>query len=126
MKKTKMIAVLCAVLIAGLMVFALSAPAYAAEDGNPGMLIATNEDAGETVQDSTTGTKAVAAAIVVGIAAAAGALAMGLAVSKSTESMARQPEVAGQINSSMMLGMVFIETAIIYALIVAILIIFVL
>ena len=126
MKKTKMIAVLCAVLIAGLMVFAMAAPAYAAEDGNPGMLIATNEDAGETVQDSTTGTKAVAAAIVVGIAAAAGALAMGLAVSKSTESMARQPEVAGQINSSMMLGMVFIETAIIYALIVAILIIFVL
>ena len=40
--------------------------------------------------------------------------------------MARQPEAAGQINSSMMLGLVFIETLAIYALIVAILIIFVL
>ena len=45
---------------------------------------------------------------------------------KSTEGMARQPEAAGKINSAMMLGLVFIETAIIYALIVAILIIFVL
>ena len=38
----------------------------------------------------------------------------------------RQPEAAGKINSAMMLGLVFIETAIIYALIIAILIIFVL
>ena len=62
----------------------------------------------------------------VGLAAAAGAIGMGLAAAKSSESIARQPEAAGKINSTMMLGMVFIETAIIYALIVAILIIFVL
>ena len=73
-----------------------------------------------------TGTKALAAALVVGLAAAAGAIAMGLAVAKSAEGMARQPEASGKINSAMMLGLVFIETAIIYALIVAILIIFVL
>ena len=82
--------------------------------------------AAEKAAQAAAAQEAIAAAAVVGIAAAAGALAMGLAVSKSTESMARQPETAGQINSSMMLGMVFIETAIIYALIVAILIIFVL
>ena len=46
--------------------------------------------------------------------------------SKSNESIARQPEAAGNIRTSLMLGLVFIETAIIYALIVAILIIFVL
>ena len=40
--------------------------------------------------------------------------------------MSGQPEASGSIRSSMMLGLVFIETAIIYALIVAILIIFVL
>lgn len=40
--------------------------------------------------------------------------------------MAEQPEAAGQIRASMMMGLVFIETVIIYALIVAILIIFVL
>lgn len=76
--------------------------------------------------DGTVGTKAMAAAIVVGIAAAAGAVAMGLAIAKSAESIARQPEASGKINSAMMLGLVFIETLIIYALIVAILIIFVL
>jgi len=70
--------------------------------------------------------KAIAAAIAVGLAAAAGAIGMGLAIAKSTESMARQPEMANKINSAMMLGLVFIETVILYALIVAILIIFVL
>ena len=73
-----------------------------------------------------TGSKAIAAAIVVGLAAAAGAIGMGIAVAKSAEGMARQPEASGKINSAMMLGLVFIETAIIYALIIAILIIFVL
>ena len=80
----------------------------------------------EAVAADSTGDKAMAAGIVVGLAAAAGAIGMGIAVAKSAESMARQPEIAGKINSTMMLGMVFIETAIIYALIVAILIIFVL
>lgn len=70
--------------------------------------------------------KAIASAVVVGLAAAAGALGMGIAIAKSTDSMARQPEASGRINSSMMLGLVFIETTVIYALVVAILIIFVL
>ncbi len=87
---------------------------------------AEGETTVETQAADSTGDKAIAAGIVVGLAAAAGAIGMGIAVAKSTESMARQPEIAGKINSTMMLGMVFIETAIIYALIVAILIIFVL
>ena len=70
--------------------------------------------------------KAIASAIVVGLVGAAGAIGMGMTVAKSAESMARQPEMAGKINSTMMLGLVFIETAIIYALVVAILVIFVL
>ncbi len=70
--------------------------------------------------------KAISAAAVVAVVAAAGAIGMALAIRKSTESMARQPEVSGKVNSAMMLGLVFIETTIIYALIVAILIIFVL
>ena len=48
------------------------------------------------------------------------------AFSKSAEGISRQPEAADKIRAGMMLGLVFIETAIIYALIVAILIIFVL
>lgn len=79
----------------------------------------------EAADSSSTGMKALAAAIVVGIAAAAGAIGMGMAISKSAEGISRQPEAAGNIRTSLMLGLVFIETAIIYALIVAILIIFV-
>ena len=72
-----------------------------------------------------TGTKAIAAGLAVGLAAAAGAVAMGIAIAKSAEGISRQPEAEGSIRTSLMLGLVFIETAIIYALIVAILIIFV-
>lgn len=79
----------------------------------------------EPAQDAT-GSKAVAAAIAVGLAAAAGAVGMGVAVAGATGAMARQPEAHDKINSAMMLGLVFIETAIIYALVIAILIIFVL
>ena len=61
-----------------------------------------------------------------GLAAAGGAIAMGVAVGKSTEGIARQPEAEGKIRTTLMLGLVFIETAIIYALLVVILIIFVL
>ena len=73
-----------------------------------------------------TSMKAIAAAVTIGLASVAGAFAMGMAISKASEGISRQPEAAGEIRSSMMLGLVFIETAIIYALIVAILIIFVL
>ncbi len=50
----------------------------------------------------------------------------GHAVGKAAEDIAEQPEVSGSIRTSMMMGLVFIETVIIYALIVAILLIFVL
>ena len=58
--------------------------------------------------------------------AAGGAIGMGMAISKSAEGIARQPEAEGKIRTTMMLGLVFLETAIIYALLVVILIIFVL
>ena len=88
--------------------------------------LAEENQAQETSQDDAKGSKAIAAAIAVGLAAALGALAMGIAIAKSNEAIARQPEAASQIKSGLMLGLVFIETAIIYALIVAILVIFVL
>ena len=77
-------------------------------------------------EESAVGDKAIGAGIAVGLAAAAGAIGMGIAVAKTSEATARQPEAEGKLRSSLMLGLVFIETAIIYALIVAILIIFVL
>ena len=70
--------------------------------------------------------KAIACGIAIGLAAGAGAIAMGIAVAKANGSIARQPEAVGNIRSTLMLGLVFIETAIIYALLVVILIVFVL
>ena len=62
-------------------------------------------------------------AVLTGIGAGIG---IGIATGKATEAVARQPEAEGKIRTTLMLGLVFIETAIIYALLVVILIIFVL
>ncbi|MDR2514687.1 MAG: ATP F0F1 synthase subunit C [Christensenellaceae bacterium] len=60
------------------------------------------------------------------LAGGAAALGMGLATSRSAEAIARQPEAAGKINSSLMFGLIMMETTAVYALLVAILLIFVL
>lgn len=107
------------------LVFSPTSPVLA-EDGGTTVVDDTQDAAPADDADGDKGMIAMAAAIAVGIAAAAGAIAMGIAVAKTNESIARQPEAKADIRSSMMLGLVFIETAIIYALIVAILLIFVL
>lgn len=102
-------------IISAIMAFAsaamLSIPAFAAEEAQAASAI---------------GDKALAAAIAVGLAAAAGAIGMGWAIAKSAEAISRQPEAENKIRTTLMLGLVFVETAIIYALVIAILIIFVL
>ena len=80
----------------------------------------------EETADSGVSAKAIASGIAIGVAAAGGAIGMGMAIAKSAEGIARQPEAEGKIRTTMMLGLVFLETAIIYALLVVILIIFVL
>lgn len=115
---------LFAMLILVAMVFAVTVPVFAA--GEAGTASVSTEAAAETDEGSVIGDKALAAAITVGLAAAAGAIGMGWSIAKSVDSIARQPEAEGQIRTTLMLGLVFVETAIIYALVVAILIIFVL
>ncbi len=127
MKKTvKML--IC--LAAAVMILAMSAIPALADEGEDGMLIATNEsesaESAESAEAKVTSTKAISAGVAIAVVAAVGALSMALSISKSAEAIARQPEAAGQVRTSLMLGLVFIETAIIYALIVAILIVFVL
>ena len=108
-----------------LLTLALAAPAFAADaPTSSGGDVPVS--AAETQEDNTIGFKAIAAGLAVGLAAAGGAVAMGISTAKSTESIARQPEAEGKIRTTLMLGLVFIETAIIYALLVVILIIFVL
>ena len=100
-------------LAAALMIFTVPALAAGAED--------SAAMAGATASSG----KAIAAGIAIGLAAAGGAVGMGMAVAKSVDGISRQPEAEGKIRTTLMLGLVFVETAIIYALIVAILIIFV-
>lgn len=125
MKKTnkKFIALLLCLVLAltamcGVVAFADTEPAadVAAAD-----VVAT-----ETAESNVDGDKAIASAIAIGIAACGGAIGMGMAISKSAEGIARQPEAGGAIRTTMMLGLVFLETVVIYALLVVILIIFVL
>lgn len=111
-----------------MLMFAVSMPMiYADNDvqGN-GAGAAQTTEIDASVDNGATGNKALAAAIAIGLAAAGGAIGMGVAIAKSSEGISRQPEAESKIRTSLMLGLVFVETAIIYALIVAILIIFVL
>ena len=118
MKKIKTFSALLMLVMA---LFVIAVPAFAS---------ATNEEAVTTEAaapaDNNTGFKGIGAGLCVGLAAAFGALGMGIATGRSNESIARQPELKGDIRTNLILGIVFMETAIIYALVVAIIIIFVL
>ncbi len=116
-KLLKRSCILCLVL---LMAMVLALPALAAGGTDAA---AQSEAASEA---STTNWKAVASALAIGIASVGGAVSMGMATGKATEGISRQPEAEGKIRTTLMLGLVFIETAIIYALLAVILIIFVL
>ena len=110
----------------------LAVPAFAAgsddaANNNDSAVVTTavNDQAAAST-DSGSSQKSLASGLAIGLAAAGGAIAMGVAVAKSLEGIARQPEAESKIRTTLMLGLVFIETAIIYALLVVILIIFVL
>ena len=68
--------------------------------------------------------KALGAALCMGIGSIGPALGEGNAVSKALEGMARQPEAAGDLRSSMILGCAITETTGIYALLISFLILF--
>ena len=110
----------------------LAVPAFAAGSddaaNNDSTVVTTsvNDQAAATSTNSGSSQKSLASGIAIGLAAAGGAIAIGMAVAKSVEGIARQPEAESKIRTTLMLGLVFIETAIIYALLVVILIIFVL
>ena len=117
------------ILLVVIALLALAVPVFAEtinNDAQPAATAAQDTEAEAAAADEGAGSKALASGIAVGLAAAGGALAMGLAVGKAVEGISRQPEADGKIRTSLMLGLVFIETAIIYALLVVILIIFVL
>ena len=68
---------------------------------------------------------ALGAGLCMGLGAIGPALGEGNAVSKALEGMARQPEATGTLRSSMILGCAITESTGIYALVVALLLLFV-
>jgi F-type H+-transporting ATPase subunit c len=63
--------------------------------------------------------KFIGAAFVLGIAAFAGAFGQGRAVASACTSMGRNPGAAGPIRITMLLGVAFIESLVIYCLVIA-------
>ena len=62
---------------------------------------------------------AIAAALAIGLSTIGVGLGQGQAASKALESMARQPEMQGKLQSTMILAMGFMEALAIYGLVIA-------
>lgn len=130
MKHTvKRIALILVALLA-VSLFVLPAFAEEAPDAQPAQTLtgaaAQEAPAAAETGDNSSSVKAICATAAIALVAGIGAFAMAWSITKAADGISRQPEAANNIRTMLMLGLVFIETAIIYALIVAILIIFVL
>ena len=68
--------------------------------------------------------KAIGAGLCMGVGAIGPAIGEGNAVSKALEGMARQPEAAGDLRTTMIMGCAITETTGIYSLLIAFLILF--
>lgn len=66
----------------------------------------------------------IAAAIGLGLAALGGGIGQGMAAAKAAEGIARQPEAGGPIQTAMIIGLAFIESLTIYALVIALILLF--
>ncbi len=97
------------VVMLGLVVLALAAPALAQEHG----AVAGGENPMRDVG------KFAAAAFAIGFAAFAGAFGQARAVASACTSMGRNPGAAGPVRITMLLGLAFIESLVIYALVIA-------
>lgn len=63
--------------------------------------------------------KSIAMALAAGIGVLGPAIGIGMLVARALEGIARNPEAAGKIQSSMILGIAFVEALGIFALVVA-------
>lgn len=71
------------------------------------------------------GLAAAGVALGIGVAAAGGGFGQGFAVKGACEGIARNPDSSGKITQSLILGLAFIESLVIYALLVALILLFV-
>ena len=68
-------------------------------------------------------TIAIAAALAIALSTLGPGIGQGIAAAKAMEGMARQPEMAGTIRTSMILALAFMEALTIYGLLVAIILV---
>jgi F-type H+-transporting ATPase subunit c len=69
--------------------------------------------------------KLLAAGISMGVGSIGPALGLGMLISKALESIARQPEVSGDIRTNMFIGIGVTEAVALYAFVIALILIFV-
>lgn len=68
---------------------------------------------------------ALSAALAIGLGTISTGLAQGNAVAKAMEAIGRNPEATGRLQTVMIIGLAFIESLAIYALVVALILLFV-
>ncbi|HJB66441.1 MAG TPA: ATP synthase F0 subunit C [Candidatus Mailhella merdavium] len=90
------------------MMVAMASVAFAADDTSVGM-----------------GISALGMAIGIAIAAAGCGLGQGMAIKAACEGTARNPDASGKISQSLILGLAFVESLCIYALLVDLILLFV-
>jgi F-type H+-transporting ATPase subunit c len=90
----------------------------------------SNNNETNTVQKSDSGTAqfftftALACVLGLGLAATGCALGQGIAISKALEGISRQPEASGKIQTVLLIGLAFIESVVIYVLVVVLILLF--
>jgi F-type H+-transporting ATPase subunit c len=95
--------------VVGLLLLSLAAPALANEP----------EAAAASAMGTQKAAQFLAAAIVLGLAAFAGAFGQARAIAAACTSMGRNPGAAGPVRITMIIGVAFIESLVIYALLIA-------
>jgi F-type H+-transporting ATPase subunit c len=94
------------------LVLAAASPAYA-------------QEAGAAASGGVAQWSIITAGFALAIAAAGGALGQGRAVASAAEAIARNPGAAGEIRGAMLLGLILIESLVIYALLVSLILFFI-
>ena len=93
--------------VAGLLLLSLATPALAADE------------AGAATAGTARAAQYLAAALVLGLAAFAGAFGQARAIAAACTSMGRNPGAAGPVRITMIIGVAFIESLVIYALLIS-------
>ena len=100
-------------LMFGFLVLGLVSPAYA------------QEAAGAAAESGLVQWSIITAGFALAIAAAGAALGQGKAVASAAEAIARNPGASGEIRGALILGLVLIESLVIYVLLVSLILVFI-